>query len=99
MHACGDGREPLLRVCEHGEEPVGGAAAYQLVVIGPGLPIWAWTGLATEVVLGGSLGETAFDGPAIIDGSCWSVVARDDSGAALAVSDLIPTMLADLEPL
>ena len=72
-------------------EPVAGAAAYDLVVLGPEGPIWAWRGPETEVWLGGLPFERppGFWGPVITDGSCWSVVALDDADHAIAVSDFL----------
>jgi hypothetical protein len=71
--------------------PFAGAAQYDLVVLGPEGPIWAWRGAETEVWLGGLPFERppGVWGPVIVDGSCWSVVALDDAGHAIAVSDFL----------
>jgi hypothetical protein len=72
-------------------EPVAGAVQYELVVMGPELPIWAWQGDATEVWLGGLSVERPPEmaGPVIVAGTCWSVIARDADDAITAASDLL----------
>lgn len=72
-------------------DPAPEAATYHLVVLGPELPLWAWQGTDSEVTFG--LPERLADpnsGPQIAAGSCWSVIALDADGTAIAASDLIP---------
>lgn len=73
-------------------EQVETAEDYRLVVLGPDGPIWAWQGTETSVWLGGFTvepppGATSL---AIVDDTCWSVVARDAEGSILAASALLP---------
>lgn len=73
-------------------EPVDGAGDYRLVVLGPAGPIWAWQGTDTSVWLGGTSvepppGSTRL---AIVEETCWSVVARADDGAIVAASSVRP---------
>ena len=73
-------------------EAVAGAAIYDVAVIGPDGPLWAWQGAETEVYLGGLPFERppGWAGPVIAPGSCWSVVARDADGHVFAVSEFLP---------
>jgi hypothetical protein len=72
--------------------PVAGATLYDLVVVGPSGPIWAWQGEETEVALGGLPIERpeGLGGPVLETGSCWSVVALDGNGHVIAASPLLP---------
>lgn len=79
-------------VPEFAWDPVDGAATYRLVVLGPDGPLWAWEGPETSVWLGGfdvapPPGATRL---AIVDETCWSVVARDESRTVIAASPLLP---------
>ncbi|MCP3937406.1 MAG: hypothetical protein GY708_18795 [Actinomycetia bacterium] len=71
-------------------EPVPDAVNYQLVVGGPGGPIWGWQGTDTAVWLGGSSNEPhpAMSSPELVEGACWSVAGLDDDGHVVAVSHL-----------
>ncbi len=83
----GAGDAPLFRW-----KAVDGAESYALAVVGPDGPVWAWRGAETEVYLGGLPFERppGWAGPVLVPGSCWSVVARDASGAIVAVSAFVP---------
>lgn len=72
-------------------ESVEGASRYELAVTGPNGPIWAWSGAETTVWLGGLPFErpAGVGGPILESGSCWSVVARDADGHAIAISPLV----------
>jgi hypothetical protein len=82
----GAGEVPLFRW-----QPVDGAATYNLVVMGPELPIWAWQGEATEVRLGAPPAErpVGMGGPVVVVGTCWSVIAHDADGRITAASELL----------
>jgi Tol biopolymer transport system component len=71
-------------------KPVRGASTYQLVVLAPDGPLWAWQGEQTKVRLGGLPGKPppGLSGPILVAGSCWSVAALDDAGHVVAASDL-----------
>jgi hypothetical protein len=71
--------------------PVEGATLYDLVVVGPDGPIWAWQGEETELALGGLPFERpeGLGGPVLETGSCWSVVALDGNGHVIAASPLL----------
>lgn len=74
-------------------EPVEGAKAYRLFVVGgDGAPIWAWEGKATSVALGGLWVQRpeGDNGPILTRGSTWSVAALDGDGHTLAVSRVRP---------
>lgn len=77
--------------------PVEGAATYELVVLGPDGPIWAWIGEQTDVRLGGLDIERppGLGGPVIAVGTCWSVVAYDATDRAVAVSDFLAVAAGD----
>jgi hypothetical protein len=66
-------------------EPIDGATAYRLVVLGPDAPRWGWSGAETSVQYGGS---GAPGGPSLKPGSWWSVAALAVDGTTLALSDL-----------
>jgi hypothetical protein len=71
-------------------EPVPGAASYTLAVLSTDdVPLWAWYGTATEVILGGwpALPVPAAPGPLITVPSKWFVVAYDAAGVPIANSD------------
>jgi len=72
-------------------EAVDGAATYEVAVTGPNGPIWAWSGNETAVWLGGLPFERppGVGGPILEASSCWSVVARDSEGHAVAISPLV----------
>lgn len=72
-------------------QSVEAAASYELAVTGPNGPIWAWSGAETAVWLGGLPFERppGVGGPILESGSCWSVVARDADGHAIAISPLV----------
>jgi hypothetical protein len=84
--ATGAGPVPVFRWSR-----VEGAARYDLVVVGPQGPIWAWQGEETEVALGGLASERpeGLGGPILETGSCWSVVALDNHGHVIAASPLL----------
>ena len=70
-------------------EPIDGAAEYEVVAFHPdGRPWWAWSGTATEVVLGGVMAPAAVDlgGPQALVGTTWAVLAYDADGQLVAVS-------------
>lgn len=71
---------------------VDGAADYRLAVVGPAGPQWAWVGDTTEIYFGGLSIERppGLPGLELADDSCWSVVARDAHGGAIAVSQFLP---------
>lgn len=85
--ATGAGEVPLFSW-----QAVTGAATYDLAILTSAGPLWAWSGAATEIRLGG----LPFDrpegvaGPVLVAGSCWSVVARDTAGHITAASDFFP---------
>ncbi len=71
-------------------EPVPGAASYTLAVLSTDdVPLWAWYGTATEIILGGwpTLPGPAAPGPLITVPSKWFVVAYDATGVPIANSD------------
>jgi len=72
-------------------EPVDDASTYDLVVLGPEGPLWAWQGAETEIWLGGLPYERppGVSGPVVVEGTCWSVVARDVEGHVVAASDFL----------
>lgn len=78
-------------------EPVEGAATYDLVVLGPDGPLWAWSGEETEIRLGALPVERpqGMGGPVIVAGSCWSLVALGADGHAVAVSEFLPVSPAE----
>lgn len=74
-------------------EPVEGAKAYRLFVVGgDGVPIWSWQGKASSVALGGLSVERSDgdSGPVLTRDSTWSVAALDGDGQTLAVSRVRP---------
>ncbi|MCI0686381.1 MAG: hypothetical protein L0Y54_03955 [Sporichthyaceae bacterium] len=85
--ATGAGEVPLFSW-----KPVDAVALYDLVVVGPDAPIWAWRGTSTEIRLGGLPVERppGLGGPVIAAGSCWSVVALDAAGHVIAASGVLP---------
>ena len=71
-------------------EPVPGAASYTLAVLSTDdVPLWAWYGTATEIILGGwpTPPVPAAPGPLITVPSKWFVVAYDAAGVPIANSD------------
>lgn len=86
------GEAPLFRW-----EPVDQAATYDLVVLGPEGPLWAWQGAETEIWLGGLPFERppGVSGPSVVDGTCWSVVARDSDGHVVAASAFLAVSPAE----
>jgi hypothetical protein len=71
-------------------EPVPGAVSYTLAVLSTDdVPLWAWNGTATEIILGGwsTLPVPAAPGPRIVVPSKWFVVAHDAAGVPIANSD------------
>jgi len=78
-------------------ESVEGAATYDLVVLGPDGPLWAWQGKETEVALGALPFERppGMGGPVIAAGSCWSVIALNADGHVVAASDFLPVSPAE----
>ncbi len=88
----GAGEVPLFRW-----EPVAGASRYDVGVVGPDGPLWAWQGEANEIYLGGLPVERppGLAGPVIAAGSCWSVVARGADGHVIAVSEFLPVSPAE----
>jgi hypothetical protein len=71
-------------------QPVPGGASYTLAVLSTDdVPLWAWYGTATEVILGGwpELPVPAAPGPLIVVPSKWFVVAYDAAGVPIANSD------------
>jgi hypothetical protein len=71
-------------------EPVPGAESYTLAVLSTDdVPLWAWYGNVTEVILGGwpELPVPAAPGPRITVPSKWFVVAYDAAGVPIANSD------------
>jgi hypothetical protein len=74
-------------------EAVPGAASYLLAVLSADdVPLWAWTGTTTEVVLGGWVEPPPLDapGPLITVPSKWFIVAYDAGGIPVANSDVRP---------
>ena len=88
----GAGEVPLFRW-----EPVAGASRYDVGVLGPDGPLWAWQGEVTEIYLGGLPLERppGLAGPVIEAGSCWSVIARGADGHVIAVSEFLPVSPAE----
>ena len=63
------------------------AASYQLVVqTEDGTPLWAWTGVETQVLLGGTSRPTDVEGPTLTGPSRVRVYAFDGSNALVGVS-------------
>lgn len=74
-------------------KPVRGATRYDLVVVDRrDRPVWAWTGSATKVNLGGLPGKRprGAPGPVVTKGCRWAVFAFDDAGRPVAVSEFRP---------
>jgi hypothetical protein len=74
-------------------EPVAGAATYQLAVLtAEGVPLWAWRGPTTNVILGGwpEAPVAAAPGPLLLGPATWFVVAFDDAGRPIANSVMRP---------
>ncbi len=73
--------------------PVNGAASYSVYVqFSDGQPYWAWSGTDTSVYLGGlhfAPPENA-EGPILLDGMAWAVLAFDANGNVIASSVLQP---------
>ncbi len=71
-------------------KPVRGARTYQLVVLAPDGPLWAWQGEEAKVRLGGlpEKPPAGTRGPVLVAGSCWSVTALDDGGHVVAASSM-----------
>ena len=71
-------------------EPVEGATRYRLGVLdATGRLVWAWEGPETTVALGGVEGRAPEEGgPVIGPGSTWSVIAYDNRGLTVAVSEI-----------
>ena len=82
----GAGAYPVFRW-----EPVAAAENYQLVVSAAAGPIWAWEGSATEIRLGAVASEppAGYGGPSLTEAVCWSVVALDAEGHAVAASAVV----------
>ena len=81
----GAGRRPAFSW-----EPVPGAASYTLAVLSTDdVPLWAWYGTATKIILGGwpTRPGPAAPGPLITVPSKWFVVAYDATGGPIANSD------------
>lgn len=85
--ATGAGEVPLFSW-----QAVTGAATYDLAILTPAGPLWAWSGAATEIRLGGLPFDRpdGVSGPVLVAGSCWSVIARDTAGHVTAASDYLP---------
>ena len=67
------------------------AASSQLVVqTEDGTPLWAWTGVETQVVLGGTSRPTDVEGPTLTGPSRVRVYAFDGSNALVGVSSWTP---------
>lgn len=81
------GETPLFRW-----SPVEGASTYDLVVLSPDAPIWAWQGPETRIYMGGLEIEPpeGLSVPVIVTGSCWSVVALDAEDQLVAASEFLP---------
>lgn len=78
----GDGVHPFLLW-----EPVLTAATYTVLVMdGEGTPWWSWSGIETEIVLGGVQTEADIGGPARSPGVSWVVFAYDDMERLVGVS-------------
>ena len=77
--------------------PVAAAERYQLVVSVAAGPIWAWEGSATEIRLGAVASEppAGYGGPSLTETACWSVVALDAEGHAVAASAVVPVSPGD----
>jgi len=73
-------------------KPAPGASTYQVVVLAPDGPLWAWQGEETKVRLGGlpTKPPAGTSGPVLVAGSCWSVTALDEAGHVVAASSLRP---------
>ena len=70
-----------------------GAANYSLAVLSSDdIPLWAWLGTTTDVILGGwsEPPPPEAPGPLITTPSKWFVVAYDASGTPIANSDFRP---------
>jgi hypothetical protein len=76
---------------------VAAAEKYQLVVSAAAGPIWAWDGSATEIRLGAVASEppAGYGGPSLTETACWSVVALDAEGHAVAASAVVPVSPGD----
>jgi len=67
--------------------PAANAASYQLVVqTADGVPLWAWTGAQTSVVLGGTERAADVEGPTLVGASRVRVYALDAAFTVVAVS-------------
>lgn len=73
-------------------EPVEGAEWYSLVVYSSNAePYWAWEGARTSTFLGGAKRiPEDHEGPRLVEGMSWSVVAHDSDDQPLAVSAIRP---------
>ncbi len=71
---------------------VDGAVSYSLSVLTEGVPIWAWQGTGTEVILGGWPVQPVpvAPGPLLLGPSTWFVVAYDAAGMPIANSVIRP---------
>jgi hypothetical protein len=88
----GAGAYPVFRW-----DQVAAAEEYQLVVSAAAGPIWAWEGSATEIRLGAVASEppAGYGGPSLTEAVCWSVVALDAEGHAVAASAVVPVSPVD----
>lgn len=69
---------------------VDGAALYRVVVVdADGAPYWAWSGSETQVFVGG-VDDPALPGAVVFESMTWTVVALDEDGLPLSISDVAP---------
>lgn len=84
LHSPGSGARPLLSW-----ESVETATDYTVLVLDAnGEPWWAWSGVGTEVVLGGVDTAAEIGGPTARPGVRWVVFAHDANGQLVGSSPL-----------
>ena len=83
----GGGLRPLLAW-----GPANSAAYYAVKLYAPdGSPYWAWQGTATQIHVGGEpVLEDYAEGPFVVDGMTWGVIAYDEEWAPIAASERRP---------
>jgi hypothetical protein len=83
----GEGLRPLLVWA-----PADSAIYYAVKLYAPdGSPYWAWQGTATQIHVGGEPAlEDHAEGPFVVDGMTWGVIAYDEEWAPIAASERRP---------